>query len=1259
MLGLSSAAMKASLRLILFLSCALAACGGDDDGNSNADCGDSVLDTGEECDDGNTTPGDGCSATCVIETQGVCGDGTQGIGEQCDDGNTASGDGCSANCEIELVEIVCQELAPLSSGTCEVTAGDSTTALVGDVLSPEGIYRGGTVLVDAAGSISCVGCDCDPAGATVVTCPEGVISPGLINAHDHITFAQNDPYTDVGERYEHRHDWRKGLRGHTRLSAAGSASGDQMKWAELRFLISGATSTIGSGSTDGLLRNLDRSAQEGLNQPTVDYDTFPLGDSDGEQIDSGCGYPSINTGANIASEDAYFPHISEGVDDEARNEFLCTSSTDGGGEDLLESQSAYIHGVGLKAVDFQLMADAQTKLVWSPRSNITLYGDTARVALADRLGVTIALGTDWMPTGSMNMQRELACADGFNRDNLGGYFTDADLWRMATLNSAIASATDDVIGSLAVGKVADIVIFDGSANPDYRAVIDARAQDNVMVMRGGEVLYGEEVITDALGTGNCDVIDVCGSNRRLCAENDIGQTYAQLKQSNTGAYPDFFCGEPTNEPSCVPSRPMSVESSSVYTGIPSGGDSDGDGIPDADDFCPNTFNPIRVLDHGEQADADGDLVGDSCDPCPLDANTTDCSLFDPTDPDGDGVTGASDNCPNNANPGQEDGDADGQGDLCDACPDFSNPAPLACSATIYEVKGGTAGPTVSISDTLVTGCVDTVGFFLQTVAGDPGFIAEENSGVFTFHPDTSCGVNISVGDRVDLTPSATVSDFFGQTQLTNTTVTVLSSGNALPSPVLLTAAQAGGSVANDYEAVLAEVQNVAVTDIAPTPGQGDSSPNNQFEVDSALRVDDLMFLTTPFPTLGANFPSIRGILSFRHGSQVLLPRDAADVALGEPVLVDLAPALSFVNVGDVAVETGPDTVEVVLSHAVTANTFVAVTSSDASLTVVGGGVTITAGTQRAAVLVNGVQQAASVTLTATLDANTQTADVRVVGPAEVAEVVALSPATATGSPNGTITLTVSLDIPAGAGGEVIALSASPGTSASVPANVTVLDGEIEATFDVTLGTDAGSEIVTATLGASSATADIEIISGGLVINEVDYDQAGGDDAEFIEIYNGSSADINLTGISLVLVNGSNNTEYSSIDLGVAGTLAAGQYLVVGTNSVLGNVPGTELTIAFAEATNNVQNGSPDAIGLYDSNSDELLDALSYEGSVTAGTINGSATGTFNFVEGTAATAEDSNVDTGSMCRSPNGIDSDDANADWAFVTTPTPGAANL
>ncbi len=62
-------------------------------------CGDGEVEGSEECDDGNTTGGDGCSATCAIEPPDpVCGNGILEAGEDCDDGNTTGGDCCPAGC---------------------------------------------------------------------------------------------------------------------------------------------------------------------------------------------------------------------------------------------------------------------------------------------------------------------------------------------------------------------------------------------------------------------------------------------------------------------------------------------------------------------------------------------------------------------------------------------------------------------------------------------------------------------------------------------------------------------------------------------------------------------------------------------------------------------------------------------------------------------------------------------------------------------------------------------------------------------------------------------------------------------------------------------------------------------------------------------------------------------------------------------------------------------------------------------------------
>jgi large repetitive protein len=160
-------------------------------------------------------------------------------------------------------------------------------------------------------------------------------------------------------------------------------------------------------------------------------------------------------------------------------------------------------------------------------------------------------------------------------------------------------------------------------------------------------------------------------------------------------------------------------------------------------------------------------------------------------------------------------------------------------------------------------------------------------------------------------------------------------------------------------------------------------------------------------------------------------------------------------------------------------------------------------------------------------------------------------------------------------------------------------------------------------------------AGGLVVNEIDYDQVGADTAGFVEIANAGSTAATLDGIALVLVNGGDGTEYARVAL--TGSLAAGAYL--------------QLEIE-------AQNGAPDGVALIDTASHALLDALSYEGAITAATIDGQ---TYDLVEGTALadTVVDSNTVDGSLSRIPDKQDGNDAASDWEFTSTKTPGAANV
>jgi uncharacterized protein (TIGR03382 family) len=106
-------------------------------------------------------------------------------------------------------------------------------------------------------------------------------------------------------------------------------------------------------------------------------------------------------------------------------------------------------------------------------------------------------------------------------------------------------------------------------------------------------------------------------------------------------------------------------------------DSDGDGVPDVLDNCPDVPNP-------DQKDTDHDGIGDACS----------------NDMDGDGIPNAKDNCPLVPNPDQADSDNDGIGDACDpmfcyvvdktnpgACLDPKAPFAVMAGANLTGAKG--------------------------------------------------------------------------------------------------------------------------------------------------------------------------------------------------------------------------------------------------------------------------------------------------------------------------------------------------------------------------------------------------------------------------------------------------------------------------------------------------------------------------------------------------------------------------------------------
>jgi len=554
--------------------------------------------------------------------------------------------------EGEPKEVIqCKELA--QSGVCTMNnrySINSSFYIFGDVLASDAIYKNGGIKIDSSGKIEDVGCLSPSQSEVVISCPNQTVSPGLINPHDHLNYNQNFPggqnnkdanaeitnpnyllcndahemYSNVecqNYRYDRRNEWRKGLDGKPMILAPSGTNGAQKAWNELRHVMSGATTVAGSGGQIGLVRNPDvASLMEGLvtqYNKHVDYDTFPLGDtSDVQGHDLGdCTYPDVVT-TDVLNNLIFLPHVAEGINEYAHNELECLSGHGYQSVNVEASNSSFIHGIASNPKNTQQAVAADMTFIWSPRSNISLYGNTAQVLMYDNMGLRLALSSDWTPSGSINMQRELTCASEFNQNYLNNYFTQQHLWEMVTLNAARALGVDDQVGKIEKGYWADIAIYTRSrvGTSFYDPIIKGGVQDVTLVLRAGTPLYGQENVVDFIDTTkSCEMLPVnyqCGFNKKVCVQ-ETGYNLSELLQANVASYPLAFCEAPSDEPSCVPSRYQE------YSGEVTSNDYDGDGISNEVDNCKYVFNPIRPMDNNKQADYDNDGIGDACDLNPL------------------------------------------------------------------------------------------------------------------------------------------------------------------------------------------------------------------------------------------------------------------------------------------------------------------------------------------------------------------------------------------------------------------------------------------------------------------------------------------------------------------------------------------------------------------------------------------------------------------------------------------------------------------
>lgn len=375
------------------------------------------------------------------------------------------------------------------SGTARMLP-ETPFAIRGCVLTPDEALEDHHVIVAGAQIQDVVGPA--PVGMPVIV-SDGVILPGLIDLHGHPEY-NVFPAWEPPRLYPNRYAWRRSAeydavvrQPWSRLTGTRGGDGTEQRsllpeltrYAEARALIGGCTAIQGASAKypdkhEALVRNVDlRLFGEDHARSVID-----LGRATPEQR------ARLRQLMDTHEVTALYMHLAEGTDDRSRAEF----------DELVEARlltdaTIVIHGTALTPAQWGDVADAGAKLVWSPQSNLRLYGATTDVAAALAAGVRVALGADWLPSGSPSLLDEVQVARRLLAAQ-GVAVQPQRLVRMMTSDSAEIAGVGDRLGRIASGRPADLVVLERSAADPWESVVHADRRAVDLVVLGGDVAYG-------------------------------------------------------------------------------------------------------------------------------------------------------------------------------------------------------------------------------------------------------------------------------------------------------------------------------------------------------------------------------------------------------------------------------------------------------------------------------------------------------------------------------------------------------------------------------------------------------------------------------------------------------------------------------------------------------------------------------------------------------------------------------------------------
>jgi len=355
----------------------------------------------------------------------------------------------------------------------------------------------------------------------------GTIYPGLIELHNHLSYNVL-PVWAVPKQFANRDGWSKGpvYRGTISgpMSVLGRTAGmgeAVVRYVETKCLLGGTTTSQGialAGDAGiqkyyfGAIRNVEETKDKALHDALTRI-------ADVDAKDASKFLKRLNGSSCLLL------HLSEGKKSNkpARDHFLALQQGDGTW--AITSHLAGIHCIALTKADFGVMAERQASSVWSPLSNLLLYGETADIGAAREQGVKIGIGSDWSPSGSKNLLFEMRVASIV----AAGAISHRELLAMATTTAAAILGWKK-IGSITPTNRADLLVVSGRTHEAHEHLFTCAETDIALVVIDGVARAGTKTLMGRFAFNSATESVRVGSTTRVVflAQDGVDPAIANL-----------------------------------------------------------------------------------------------------------------------------------------------------------------------------------------------------------------------------------------------------------------------------------------------------------------------------------------------------------------------------------------------------------------------------------------------------------------------------------------------------------------------------------------------------------------------------------------------------------------------------------------------------------------------------------------------------------------------------------------------------------